>query len=84
MEKRPTAVQVLRTLASGAVMSPKRVASKADIANQTVRNLLSFLKSEALVERVGYGKYKITDFGLEHVKRFSEPSNDQSSRRTEQ
>ena len=81
MEKRPTVVQVLRTLASGEIMSPQRIGTKTNIANQTVRNLLVFLTKNLFVERVGYAKYKITDYGLEHNKFLSKPSKDQTSRR---
>ena len=79
MEKRPTSVRVLRCLASSEVMSPQRIATKTDIANQTVRNLIGFLKRNLYVERIGYAKYKITDYGLEKVKSLSQLSNDQSS-----
>ena len=83
MERRPTAIRVLRTLASGAVLSPERISSITDIANQTVRNILVHLTSLSYVDRIGYGKYKITDFGLEQAKDLSQASNDQTSRRTE-
>ena len=80
MEKRPTVVQVLKILASGEVMSPQRIGTKADIANQTVRNVLGFLTRNLFVDHIGYAKYRITDYGLEHNKFLSQPSKDQSSR----
>ena len=83
MEKRPTAVRVLRALASGAVMSPERISTITKIANQTVRNLLVHLKSEALVDHIGYKQYKITELGLMQVKISSKPSTDQTSRRSQ-
>ncbi len=79
MERRPTAVKVLRTLASGAVLSPERISSTTNIANQTVRNILVHLTSLSYVDRIGYGKYKITDFGLEQAKELSQASNSPSS-----
>jgi len=81
MERRPTAIRVLRTLASGVVLSPERISSITDIANQTVRNILVHLTSLSYVDRIEYGKYKITDFGLEQAKDLSQASTDQSSRR---
>lgn len=83
MERRPTAVRVLRILASGTVYSPQRIATITDIANQTVRNILGHLTSLRYVERIGYAKYKITTYGLEEVKDLSQASNSHSSGGTE-
>ena len=84
MEQRPTAVQILKCLGSGTIMSPERISTITNIANQTVRNVLVHLKSLSYVERIGYGKYKITALGLEQAKVLSQASNGQSSRRTQQ
>ncbi len=79
MERRPTAIEVLRTLACGAVMSPQRISTLTDIANQTVRNILVHLTDLQYVEHTGYAKYKITDFGLKETKALSQASTCQSS-----
>ena len=84
MERRPTAVRVLRTLASGAEMSPERISTISNIANQTVRNILVHLTSLSYVDRIGYGKYKITEYGLKATKDLSQASNSQSCGGTKQ
>lgn len=78
MERRPTAIRVLRTLACGKILSPERISTITNIANQTVRNILVHLTSLNYVERIEYGKYKITDYGLEEAKDLSQASNSQT------
>lgn len=81
MERRPTAIRILRCLGSGTIMSPQRISTITNISNQTVRNVLVHLKSLEYAEHIGYGKYKITALGLEQAKSLSQASDDQSSRR---
>ena len=83
MERRPTAIRILRCLGSGTIMSPERISTITNIANQTVRNVLVHLKSLGYVDHLDYGKYKITALGLEQAKALSQASNSQSSGGTE-
>ncbi len=64
-------------------MSPQRISTITNIANQTVRNILGHLKSLEYVEHLGYSEYKITPLGLEQAKALSQASDVQSSGRTE-
>ena len=84
MERRPTAVRVLRALASGAILTPERISTLTNIANQTVRNILVHLTSLSYVDRVRYKQYKITALGLEQAKALSQASNSQGCGGTEQ
>lgn len=83
MERRPTAVRVLRALASGAILTPERISTLTNIANQTVRNILVHLTSISYVERVRYKEYMITPLGLEQAKDLSQSPSSQSSRKTD-
>lgn len=70
---------MLRHLLSGATLSPKQIAINLDIAPQTARNTIGFLYSTGHVERVSYGKYRISDMGRRVLKELeSQPSDDQS------
>lgn len=60
---------MLRHLLSGATLSPKQLAMNLDIAPQTARNMIGFLYKTGHAERVGYGKYRISDMGRRELKR---------------
>ena len=70
---------ILRLLLSGETLSPKAIAMKLDIAPQTARNNINFLYQTGHLERVGYGKYKISELGKEIIDRLLNPSHDPSS-----
>lgn len=70
---------ILRLLLSGETLSPKEVAMKLKIAPQTARNNIGFLYGTGHLERVSYGKYKISELGKEIIHRLLDPSHDPSS-----
>ena len=74
-----TKIKILKTLLSNIAKAPRDIAMEADLVPGTVKNLLTRLKHEDVVQRIGYAKYIITDFGREYFKIISQPSTDQSS-----
>ncbi len=77
-------LRILGLLLSGETLSPKDIGNKLDIANQSVRNRLDFLKNKVgFVDHIGFAQYKLSARGRDHLDFISQPSQDQTSRRSE-
>ena len=68
-------LKILDLLLSGETLAPRDIARKLDVANQSVRNRLDFLKNEmGFVDYVGYAQYKLSARGRDHLDFISQPS----------
>ena len=76
------ALDILKVLLNGQVMTPRRIARTLDVNPQDVRNALVHLKTLKMVNNIHYGEYTITELGKDHLEYISQPSTDQTSRRT--
>ena len=74
-------LRILGLLLSGETLAPRDIAIKLDVANQSIRNRLIFLKKNGFVEYTGYAEYKLSARGRDHLDFISQPSQDQESRR---
>ena len=62
--------------ADGTALSPAQIATATGKQRTNVQHLLSRLRAEGLIEKVGYGKWKLSDTHSHHSHRshFSEPA----------
>ena len=67
-------LKILGLLLSGETLAPEEIAIKLDVANQSVRNRLAFLKKNHFVDYVGYAQYKLSARGRDHLEFISQPS----------
>lgn len=72
------AVDILKLLLNGQIMTPKQLARNLDANPQDVRNALIHLKTLNLVSNIHYGEYTITELGREYLKQLSQSSQDQT------
>jgi len=77
------ALDILRALLNGQLMTPKQIARAIDANPQDVRNALVHLKTLKMVAKPHYGEYLITEYGKSHLEYLSQTSKDQTSRRSE-
>jgi len=61
--------KILETLSSGDIMSTKEIVEKVGIPSRQLGCRLAGLKKRGLVESPERGKYKITEKGLEELKK---------------
>lgn len=71
------ALDILKVLLNGQVMTPRRIARTLDVNPQDVRNALVHLKTLKMVNNIHYGEYTITELGKDHLEHISQPSQDQ-------
>lgn len=79
---RPTdlvAVDILKLLLNGQIMTPRQLARNLDANPQDVRNALVHLKSLHLVDNIHYGEYELSELGKEYLEQLSQSSQDQTS-----
>ena len=72
-------LKILGLLLSGETLAPRDIAIKLDVANQSIRNRLLFLKNNGFVEYTGYAEYKLSARGRDHLDFISQPSSNQIS-----
>ena len=77
------ALNILKVLLNGQIMSPKQIARELDVNPADVRNALVHLKTVKLVDNLHYGEYTLSAFGKDYLEHISQSSPDHSSRRTE-
>ena len=77
------AVDILKLLLNGQIMTPRQLARGLDANPQDVRNALVHLKTLHLVSNIHYGEYTITELGRDYLEKLSQSSPDQTLRRTE-
>ena len=77
------ALDILKVLLNGQVMTPRRIARTLDVNPQDVRNALVHLKTLKMVDNIHYGEYTITELGKSHLEYLSQSSNDQTLGGTE-
>lgn len=78
MEPLTTYAKILKALMSNQSKGPKEIAIEIDRQPGSVRNALVYMKQEALIKRVDYGKYTITDFGKKEYARITQSPPSQS------
>ena len=76
------ALDILRILLNGQIMTPKQIAREIDAEPQKVRTALVHLKTLKMVNNIHYGEYTITEYGKDHLKHLSQASKSQASEGT--